>query len=274
MNSYEMVETLSEKAHVSLEQAKNALEKSNWDMLDAAIYLERTRDNMNPQAYQQAPGYQYVSSQMNSVGGQFRQPPFSPNAPFPPNPGYGAPPNVGKQPGFNPPPYGNPGFYGPPPFRNQYYNHRRNSVDEFLNKAGNRAEKVIGDGTSNFFVVRRQGNKIIQLPILLFIIMLLATLPVFPVVVFAFFIGLMFECKYSFEGLTSADTIRSNNENTNNFRPTGENIVKDSVNLNKSAAVSAQSSQSESDVPKAQSGIILDDKAAENEDQQNNSSDS
>ena len=153
MKSYEMVETLSEKAHVSLEQAKNALEKSNWDMLDAAIYLERNRDQVNTQAYSQTPGYQYVSSQMNSIGGQFRQPPFPPNAPFPPNPGYCAPPNAGKQPGFTPPPFGTPGFNGAPPFRNQYYGNRSNSVDEFLNKAGNRAEKIIGDGTSNFFAV-------------------------------------------------------------------------------------------------------------------------
>lgn len=43
MKSYEMVETLSTKAHVTLDKAKEALEKSNWDMLDAAIYLEANR---------------------------------------------------------------------------------------------------------------------------------------------------------------------------------------------------------------------------------------
>ena len=104
MKSYEMVETLSEKAHVSLEQAKDALEKSNWDMLDAAIYLERTKGSMNAPTYPQGPGYQYVSSQQNSFGGQFRQPPFPPNPPYPPQPGFkqpprgNFPPNPGRQP--------------------------------------------------------------------------------------------------------------------------------------------------------------------------------
>lgn len=252
MKSYEMVETLSEKAHVSLEQAKNALEKSNWDMLDAAIYLERNRDQVNTQAYSQTPGYQYVSSQMNSIGGQFRQPPFPPNAPFPPNPGYCAPPNAGKQPGFTPPPFGTPGFNGAPPFRNQYYGNRSNSVDEFLNKAGNRAEKIIGDGTSNFFVVRRHGNKIIQLPILLFIIMLFATLPVFPIVIFTFFLGIVFECKYSFEGACSND-VQNTPKNANDFKPTEENNIKDGLDLNKTANETAVNSQSTSEVVTSQS---------------------
>ena len=43
MKSYEMVEKLSEKAHVTLDTAKDALEKSNWDILDAAIYLEKNK---------------------------------------------------------------------------------------------------------------------------------------------------------------------------------------------------------------------------------------
>ena len=41
MTNFEMVEKLREKANVSYEQAKEALEKSNWDILDAMILLER-----------------------------------------------------------------------------------------------------------------------------------------------------------------------------------------------------------------------------------------
>lgn len=41
MERYEMAELLSQKAGVSLEQARTALENNNWDMLDAMIDLER-----------------------------------------------------------------------------------------------------------------------------------------------------------------------------------------------------------------------------------------
>ena len=41
MTNYEMVEKLSEKMGVTLEEAKAALEASDWDMLDAALLLEK-----------------------------------------------------------------------------------------------------------------------------------------------------------------------------------------------------------------------------------------
>lgn len=41
MDNFEKVEKLREKAGVTYEEAKTALENSNWDMLDAMIYLER-----------------------------------------------------------------------------------------------------------------------------------------------------------------------------------------------------------------------------------------
>lgn len=41
MNNIEMVEKLREQAKVSYEEAKEALEQNNWDILDAMIYLER-----------------------------------------------------------------------------------------------------------------------------------------------------------------------------------------------------------------------------------------
>ncbi|MDI9521546.1 MAG: ubiquitin [Bacillota bacterium] len=40
MEHFEMVEKLRNHANVTYEEAKNALEKSNWDMLDALILLE------------------------------------------------------------------------------------------------------------------------------------------------------------------------------------------------------------------------------------------
>ena len=44
MERYEMAELLSQKAGVTLEEARAALEENNWDMLDAMVALERTRN--------------------------------------------------------------------------------------------------------------------------------------------------------------------------------------------------------------------------------------
>ena len=41
MTNYEMVEKLSEKMGVTMEEAKAALEACDWDMLDAALVLEK-----------------------------------------------------------------------------------------------------------------------------------------------------------------------------------------------------------------------------------------
>lgn len=41
MDNFEKVEKLRERANVSYEEAKQALENSNWDILDAMIYLEQ-----------------------------------------------------------------------------------------------------------------------------------------------------------------------------------------------------------------------------------------
>lgn len=41
MTHYEMVELLREKANVSYEEAKDALETTDWDLLDAIVLLER-----------------------------------------------------------------------------------------------------------------------------------------------------------------------------------------------------------------------------------------
>ena len=40
MDHYEMVENLRTKANVTYEEAKAALEASDWDMLDALVLLE------------------------------------------------------------------------------------------------------------------------------------------------------------------------------------------------------------------------------------------
>ncbi len=42
MDRMEMVEKLREKANITLEEARDVLEKNNWDMLDACVELEKS----------------------------------------------------------------------------------------------------------------------------------------------------------------------------------------------------------------------------------------
>ena len=42
MERDEMIKKLIKKAHVTYEEAQEVLEKCNWDLLDAIIYLERS----------------------------------------------------------------------------------------------------------------------------------------------------------------------------------------------------------------------------------------
>ena len=49
MEHFELVEKLRQKANVSYEEAKNALEKNEWDLLDALVFLENQgRMNKEP----------------------------------------------------------------------------------------------------------------------------------------------------------------------------------------------------------------------------------
>jgi hypothetical protein len=49
MDNFEKVEKLREHANVTYEEAKQALENSNWDILDAMIYLEQNGKVKGPE---------------------------------------------------------------------------------------------------------------------------------------------------------------------------------------------------------------------------------
>ena len=51
MTHYEMAEKLAEKMNVSLEEAKEALEACDWEMLDAALMLEKAHGAQTNTAY-------------------------------------------------------------------------------------------------------------------------------------------------------------------------------------------------------------------------------
>ena len=58
MDKLEKAEKLSEKANVSLEEAKEALEKNEWDLLDAMVYLEKNGKAEGPQKSTQSTQYE------------------------------------------------------------------------------------------------------------------------------------------------------------------------------------------------------------------------
>lgn len=69
MDQYDKVERIAQKAGVSFETAKNALEACNWDMLDAMILLEKQSASAATQKtetfstdYEAQPGYRSVDA--------------------------------------------------------------------------------------------------------------------------------------------------------------------------------------------------------------------
>ena len=65
MDQFEKVEKLRERANVTYEEAKESLEASNWDLLDAMVYLEKNGKAKGPASETYSTSYeeqsQYVS---------------------------------------------------------------------------------------------------------------------------------------------------------------------------------------------------------------------
>ena len=51
MTHFEMAEKLSEKMNVTLQEATDALEACDWELLDAALLLEQQQGEKGPEAY-------------------------------------------------------------------------------------------------------------------------------------------------------------------------------------------------------------------------------
>ena len=216
MKSYEMVETLSNKAHVSLEQAKEALERSNWDILDAAIYLERQKAEANARpAPGAAPNPAYVVSG-RQPGTTVATPGFDRPGPFDPRTDFNRPPAGSFAPPPPPPPPGQPpvppykdfpnrqvtlekdapnaGYVPPykaypqqPPIQNE-------PVGEFVGKLAGLLENVVNHIFGALFVVKRRGAVVFAVPLLIFIIAMFGFWwALIPLLV----LGVAFECKYS-----------------------------------------------------------------------------
>ena len=207
MKSYEMVETLSEKTKVSLEIAKDALEKCDWDMLDAAIYIEKNKPKRTPPPPPHGEHRGYPSSYQKPVDGQYFNPQYPPHADHGfPEENYtqfsGAPQPPFNVPPHHVPPHGPHSPYGQAePFHipeyKQEYNQPPVSVGELLGRVCGRIANTINKGMFDSLVVYKNEKRVIQIPLIVFLgLLLIGAWWLIPLLI----LGLFFDFKYSFEG--------------------------------------------------------------------------
>lgn len=149
MTHYEMVELLREKANVSYQEAKDALEAANWDLLDAIVLLEHDGKTMNrPSSY---------STKAETETEE--EPP------------------------------------------------KKSEFKDGMNRIGKWIQKLVNIGNSNSFVIHRNNDQIIVLPVTAFALLLAFT---FYFTVPALLVGLFFGFRYSFRGAQlGKDTVNS-----------------------------------------------------------------
>lgn len=145
MTNIEMVEKLREKAQVTYAEAKDALERANWDILDAMILLENEGK---------------VSSQNKAVEGGLVI--------------------VKQQEESTPPPHEEGGGF-------------RKSMKKFFTMLG----KIIKLGNSNEFLVEKNGDTVVRLPVTAFVLLVMFC---FWIIVPLLIVGLFFSFRYSFSG--------------------------------------------------------------------------
>ncbi len=209
MKSYEMVETLSDKAKVTLEEAKNALDSTNWDM-DQAETLLKQRKTVNPAPQNtapqntapqnsapqnSAPGTTTPGSPLNSLQGEKYGGYYNPNQPVISGKAFN------KDGGAQSPNYSqnynyNPGGQNPGYSQNYNYNpgYQGTSVSEMFGRACGNAENVIDKGLRSNFIVSKNGKVLFQLPLIVSAILGVTFLPT---VAAGLFVGLCCDCKYS-----------------------------------------------------------------------------
>ena len=151
MTNMEMVEMLREKANVSYGEAKAALERNNWDVLDAMIDLEKMGKISEAKSTES-------SFTNNDTAGDAED-------------------TISRQ--------------TEPMASAKNTRKKRFSVfkEEF--------KKLIRKGLDNSFVVRKEEKEVFRIPVLLFVIVLLAA---FWVTVPLLIVGTVFHFRYTFQG--------------------------------------------------------------------------
>lgn len=222
MKSFEMAEQLSDRAKVSLEQAQEALERSNWDLLDAAIYIERNRAQFDPKPNDTTPpnpAY-FVSGDLGNQAryatpGFGREGHFDPRTDFNrPHGGFAPPPPPHHMPPHDMPPHHMPPHGDPvppyknfprqdaPSFRQTAYGNTGagfdaqkfgDQVGQFIGGAAELIEKVVNALFGTKFTAVRNGVTVFRVPLLIFAI---AAFAFWFIAIPALVLGLAFNCKY------------------------------------------------------------------------------
>jgi hypothetical protein len=172
MTTLEQVEKLREKANVSYDEAKAALEATNGDMLEALIYLEKQGKVSAP-----AGGGYYSSQKTDYV-----------------NPGTG---NEN---------------YRQPQSRNDYYNgNRGESFSSLMKKFGRFCMKIIRKGNTNYFEVLKGNESKAQFPVTVLVLLLVFAFWVtIPLLIVGLFFGLRYRFNGpDFNGNTVNDAMNS-----------------------------------------------------------------
>lgn len=210
MTSYEMVEKLSEKKGITLAQAKEVLEKCNWDILDAMIYLEK--NPINTTAQQTTVNLNKEQPQANAENVQTA---------------YGIPnSNCGQQGAYSTP----QGANGTQqtytvPNGSQCESAKGVSFSEMLGRFFGFVGKIITKGLENSVIISKDEKEVANIPV---IVMVLLVLFAFWIVVPIMVIGLFLNFKYTFRG--SIDYKEKANDMLNKAAKATEKIKSDFMN--------------------------------------------
>lgn len=225
MTNFELVQKLSDTAKISFTDAKNALEKTDWDLLEAMVYVEgqaaqakqREEEKAKELAMEQLKAERVnLNKGIPSMNTDVRNSGATPN--FNANPGMNTEPNNGFSPnnnfaqnnGFphNNVNYPNSANCGTQPsyqtpFNSNYVNQNAQKpvedipIGEAAGKAVGTVGKVIHEGVSTGFVISKDDKIYAIIPIFIMIIM----------VVFAFWFtvpaliaGALLGFKYTIDG--------------------------------------------------------------------------
>jgi hypothetical protein len=156
MEHIEMVERLHEKAGISYTDAKDALERSGWDMLEALVLLER-EGKIDP----------LTASTSSSDGGTSYEKVTATAS------------------------------------------RKESNFHEAMNGVREKLRKMFDDSLSTDFVVKRQGKEVFRLQVLIALILCLC---LWEPILAALVIGLICDCRYSFEGRKNASGEKEEHE--------------------------------------------------------------
>ena len=143
MEHIEMVERLHEKAGISYTDAKDALERSGWDMLEALVLLER-EGKIAPLT---------ASTSSSADGNSYEKVTATASR-------------------------------------------KDSNFHETMNSAREKLRKLFDDSLATDFVVKRQGKEIFRLQVLIALILCVC---LWEPILAALAIGLICDCRYSFE---------------------------------------------------------------------------